>query len=44
MIAPIEKPLTMIGLGMSVGTPPEGITGDVLPVENPNLLSALARS
>ena len=43
MLAPIEKPLTMIGLGMSVGTPPEGITGEVLPVENPNLLSALGR-
>ena len=43
MVAPIEKPLTMIGLGMSVGTPPDGITGEVLPVENSNLLAALSR-
>ena len=43
MVAPIEKPLTMIGLGMSVGTPPDGITGEVLPVENANLFAALSR-
>jgi len=26
MVAPLDKPLHMLGLGMSVGTPPEGIT------------------
>src|SRR5262249_2448719 len=31
------------GLGMSVGTPPEGLTGEVLPVENPSLLPGLGR-
>ncbi len=34
LLSPVEKPLTMIGLGMSVGTPPEGITGDVVLVHN----------
>ena len=43
MIEPLEKPLNMIGLGMSVGTPAVGITGEVLPVENPGLLAALGR-
>src|SRR5438270_359124 len=26
LVEPVQKPLTMIGLGMSVGTPAEGIT------------------
>src|SRR5882672_703966 len=26
MLSPVQKPLTMIGLGMSVGTPADGIT------------------
>ena len=43
MLEPVHKPLWMIGLGMSVGTPPEGITGEVVAVENPNLLPALGR-
>jgi hypothetical protein len=30
MLAPVAKPLTMIGLGMSVGTPKEGVTADVV--------------
>jgi hypothetical protein len=41
MLAPIEKPLTMIGLGMSVGTPPEGVTGEVIAVNDFTELAAL---
>jgi hypothetical protein len=43
MLAPVEKPLTMIGLGMSVGTPKEGVTGDVVAVSSFDELSALGR-
>jgi hypothetical protein len=43
LIAPVEKPLTMIGLGMSVGTPPEGITGDVVLAHTFDELRALGR-
>lgn len=41
MIAPIAKPLTMIGLGMSVATPPDGITADVIAVTSFDQLAAL---
>ena len=44
LLTPIQKPLDMIGLGMSVGTPPEGITGEVVPVETPSQLSDLGRA
>jgi len=39
LFEPIQKPLAMIGLGMSVGTPQEGIVGEVVTVENPIGLS-----
>jgi hypothetical protein len=32
IIAPVEKPLHLLGLGMSVGTPAEGITADAVVV------------
>ncbi|MGB7759945.1 MAG: M20/M25/M40 family metallo-hydrolase, partial [Bryobacteraceae bacterium] len=34
LVAPLEKPLHMLGLGMSVGTPPEGITAEVVAVSD----------
>ncbi len=34
MLEPLDKPLHMLGLGMSVGTPPEGITADVVAVSD----------
>lgn len=43
LISPVEKPLTMIGLGMSVGTPAEGVTGDVVVVHTFDELKALGR-
>ncbi len=42
-LAPVEKPLTMIGLGMSVGTPKDGITADVVAVNDFDQLTALGR-
>jgi len=43
MLAPIEKPLTMLGLGMSIGTPKEGITADVVVVNTFEQLDALPK-
>jgi len=43
LLVPVEKPLTTIGLGMSVGTPKEGITGDVIVVNDFDQLVALGR-
>ncbi len=43
MLAPVEKPLTMIGLGMSVGTPEEGVTGDVVVARTFDELKAMGR-
>src|SRR5206468_21357 len=43
MLAPVQKPLTMIGLGMSVGTPAAGITADVVAVNTFDQLTALGR-
>ena len=34
MVAPLEKPLHMLGLGMSNGTAPEGITAEVVAVSD----------
>jgi hypothetical protein len=43
MIEPVRKPLTMIGLGMSVGTPKDGITAEVVSVKDFDELAALGR-
>lgn len=43
MTSPIEKRLTMIGLGMSVATPPGGITADVVAASDFAQLAALGR-
>ena len=43
MVAPIEKRLWMIGYGMVPGTPPEGITADVIVVSSPDNLKDLGR-
>jgi Peptidase family M28 len=34
ILSPVSRPLHMLGLGMSVGTPPSGITADVVVVSN----------
>ena len=43
MVKPVRHTLTMLGLGGSVGTPPEGITAEVVPVSNFDALNALGR-
>jgi hypothetical protein len=43
LLSPVEKPLTMIGLGMSVGTPAEGISGEVVVAHTFDELKALGR-
>ena len=43
MMAPVEKPLHMLGLGMSNGTPPGGITADVVVVSDFAELEKLGR-
>jgi hypothetical protein len=43
MLEPVAKPLTMIGLGMSVGTPKQGVTADVVAVTSFDQLAALGR-
>ncbi len=43
MIEPVLKPLTMIGLGMSVATPQDGITANVVAVNSFEELTALGR-
>ncbi len=43
MVAPTEKQLHMLGLGMSIGTPAGGITADVVAVSTFEELSKLGR-
>ena len=43
MLAPVDKPLHMLGLGMSVGTPPGGITAEVVAVSDFAELEKLGR-
>ncbi len=41
IIAPVTKPMHMLGLGMSVATPPGGLTAEVVVVSNFDELKAL---
>lgn len=43
MLAPLDRPLHMLGLGMSVGTPPGGLTADVVAVSTFDELAKLGR-
>ena len=43
MVEPVERPLHMLGLGMSVGTPPGGITAEVVAVSSFEELTRLGR-
>jgi hypothetical protein len=43
MLTPLDKPLHMLGLGMSIGTPPGGITADTVVVSNFDDLAKLGR-
>jgi len=43
MVKPVRHPLTMLGLGGSVATPPDGITAEVVPVSSFDALNALGR-
>jgi hypothetical protein len=43
MLAPVAKPLTMIGLGMSVGTPKGGVTADVVVADDFDQLTSIGR-
>lgn len=44
IVSPLAKPMRMLGLGMSVGTPPGGITADVVVVSSIEQLKQLERS
>jgi len=43
LVAPVRRPLTLLGLGGSVATPAEGITAEVVPVGSFDALEALGR-
>lgn len=44
IVSPVAKPLHFLGLGMSVGTPPGGITAEVVVVSSFEQLTALGRA
>jgi hypothetical protein len=44
MVAPVDRPLHMLGLGMSIGTPPGGITAGVVAVDSFEDLPRLGRA
>src|SRR6266404_502958 len=44
LVAPVAAPLHMLGLGMSIATPPGGITADVVVVSDFNELTKLGRN
>jgi hypothetical protein len=44
MIEPVNKPLWMIGYGMVPGTPPEGITAEVIVASSPDNLNDMGRA
>jgi hypothetical protein len=43
IVAPFERPLHMLGLGMSIGTPPGGITAGIVAVSTFDELAKLGR-
>lgn len=43
IVRPVRHPLTMLGLGGSVGTPADGITAEVVPVASFDALNAVGR-
>jgi hypothetical protein len=43
ILAPLDQPLHMLGLGMSIGTPPGGITADAVAVSSFDDLAKLGR-
>jgi carboxypeptidase Q len=43
LLAPLDTPLHMLGLGMSIGTPPGGITADAVAVSSFDELAMLGR-
>src|SRR5262249_10691029 len=43
LLAPMEKPLHMLGLGGSIATPPGGITADIVAVSSFDELDKLGR-
>jgi hypothetical protein len=43
MLKPVRHQLSMLGLGGSVATPPDGLTAEVVPVANFDALNALGR-
>ncbi len=43
LVAPLDKPLHMLGIGMSIATPPAGITADVVAISGFDELDRLGR-